>query len=121
MFFFVRNRAGTLHSFLNVYRALLTDLNVYLIGFIALNVYLAGLIQYIFSHFFLYAMFFVVNVGNIVLRRHCWFIASCLLLVCSLISYLHVVVVLVCLLVLLQFARFGLCNSDWNCPSVVPH
>jgi hypothetical protein len=35
-----------------------------------------------------------------------------------LISYLVVVVVIVCLLVLLQFARLGLCNRDWNC--VIP-
>jgi hypothetical protein len=31
-----------------------------------------------------------------------------------LISYLHVVVVLVCLFVLLQFGRLGFWNRDWN-------
>jgi hypothetical protein len=105
-----------LHFFLNVYRAFLTDLNVYLTGLATLNVYLAGLLQYIFFHFFiLYAMFSAVNLGNIVLQRHCWFTGSCLLLASPLISYLPVVVVLVCLFVLLQFARLGFCNRDWNC------
>jgi hypothetical protein len=69
MFFFVRNRPDTLHSFLNVYREVLKDLNVYLTVFTTLNVYLAGLLQYIFFPFFLlYAMFFAVNVGTIVLQ-----------------------------------------------------
>jgi hypothetical protein len=35
-----------------------------------------------------------------------------------LISYLHVVVVLACLFVLLQFGRLGFCNRDWN--NIVP-
>jgi hypothetical protein len=66
-------------------------------------------------------MFSAVNMGNIVLQRHYWFSGSCLLLACSLVSCLPVVVVLVFLLVLLQFARLGFCNRDWNWPSVVPH
>jgi hypothetical protein len=104
-----------LHFFLNVYRSFLTDLNVYLTGLAALNVYLAGLLQYIFFRFLiLYAMFSVVNLGNIVLQRHCWFTGSCLLLASRLISYLLVLVVLVCLFILLQFARLGFCNRDWN-------
>jgi hypothetical protein len=42
------------------------------------------------------------------LQRHCWFTAY------PLISYFPIVVVLVCLFVLLQFARLGFCNRDWN-------
>jgi hypothetical protein len=105
-----------LHFFLNVYRAFLTDLNVYLTGLATLNVYLEGLLQYIFFRFFiLFAMFSVVNLGNIVLQWHCWFIGSCLLLASPLISYLLVVVVVVvCLFVLLHFAHLGFCNRDWN-------
>jgi hypothetical protein len=41
-------------------------------------------------------MFSTVNLGNIVLQRHCWFTGSCLVLASSLISYFPVVVVLVC-------------------------
>jgi hypothetical protein len=48
-------------------------------------------------------------------QRHCWFTGSCLFFASPLISYLHVVVVLACLFVFLQFARLGFCNSDWNC------
>ena len=115
----VRKRPATLHSFLNVYRAFLTDLNVYLIGFATLNVYLAGFLQYILSwFFFLYAMFSTINLGNIVLQWQCWFTGSCFFFASPLISYLHVVVVLACLFVLLQFACLGFCNCDWNC--VIP-
>jgi hypothetical protein len=60
-------------------------------------------------------MFSAVNLGNILLRRHCWFTGSCLLLASPLISYFLVVVVLVFLFVLLQFAHLGFCNRDWNC------
>jgi hypothetical protein len=40
------------HSFLNVYRAVLTDLNIYLNDMTDLNVYLTGLLQYIFLRYF---------------------------------------------------------------------
>jgi hypothetical protein len=100
-----------LHFFLNVYRAFLTDLNVYLTCLEALNVYLGGLLQYIFFCFFiLYAMFCAINLSNIVLQRHCCFTGPCLLLASPLISYFLVVVVLVFLFVLLQFAHLGFCN-----------
>jgi hypothetical protein len=36
----------------------------------------------------------------------------------ALISYLHVLVVLACMFVLLQFARLGFCSRDWK--SLVP-
>jgi EamA domain-containing membrane protein RarD len=51
----------------------LVDLNVYLTGLTALNVHLTGMLQYIFLSFF-YAVFFVVNMANIVLQQHYWFI-----------------------------------------------
>jgi hypothetical protein len=84
-----------------------------------LNVYLAGLLQYIlFRFFYLYAMFSAVNLGNIMLQRHCWFTGSCLLFSSPLIYYFHVIFFLVCLFVLLQFARLGFCKRNWNC--VIP-
>jgi hypothetical protein len=67
---------------------------------------------------YLYAMFSAVNLGNIVLQQHCWFTGPFFLFASPLMSYLAVVVVLVCLFVLLQFARLGFCNRNWNC--VIP-
>jgi hypothetical protein len=63
-------------------------------------------------------MFFAVNLGNIMLQRHCWFTGSCFLFASPLIYYLFVIVFIVFLFVLLQFARLGFCKRDWNC--VIP-
>jgi hypothetical protein len=110
MFFFVRKRPATLHSFLNVYRAVLTDLNVYLTGFTTLNVYLAGLLQYIFFHFF-----FICNVlcsqcgqycSSTTLLVHWFMLASCMftdfLFACCCCSCFPVGLVAVCTLGVLQ-------------------
>ena len=64
-----------------------------------LNGYLTGLLQDIFF---------------MALLVHWSMLVFCM----ALISYLHVVVVLACLFVLLQFARLGFCNRDWN--NIVP-
>jgi hypothetical protein len=48
-------------------------------------------------------------------QRHCWFTGSCLFFASPLIFYLHVVIVLACMFVLLQFACMGFCNYNWNC------
>jgi hypothetical protein len=63
-------------------------------------------------------MFSAVNLGNIVLQQYCWFTGPFLLFASPLMSYLAVVVVLVCLFVLLQFSRLGFFNRNWNC--VIP-
>jgi hypothetical protein len=64
--------------------------------------------------FILFAMCSAVNLGNIVLQRHCWFTGSCFLLASPLIFYFPVVFVVVCMFVLLQFAGLGFCNRDWK-------
>jgi hypothetical protein len=60
-------------------------------------------------------MFSAVNLDNIMLQRHCWFTDSCLLFTSPLIYYLPVIVFIVSMFVLLQFARLGFCKRDWNC------
>jgi hypothetical protein len=77
---------STLHFFLNVYIAqgpwmVVTALHVYLTSLTALNVYLIGMLQYIFLLFF-YTMFSVVNMGDIVLHRHCFHLVHWLMLSC---------------------------------------
>jgi hypothetical protein len=85
----------------------LTDLNAYLTGLVVLNGYLTGLLQDIFFCFLnLYA-------PTALLVQ--W---SMLVFCMTLISYLHVVVVLACLFVLLQFAHLGFYNRAWN--NIVP-
>jgi hypothetical protein len=72
-----------------------------------LNGHLTGLLQDIFFHFLnLYAP------GALLVH---W---SMLAFFMALISYLHVLVVLTCMFVLLQFARLGFCSRDWK--SLVP-
>jgi hypothetical protein len=72
-----------------------------------LNGYLTGLLQDIFFHFLnLYA--------PAALLVH-WSMLSFFM---ALISYLHVLVVLACMFMLLQFARLGFCSHNWK--SLIP-
>jgi hypothetical protein len=72
-----------------------------------LNGYLTCLLQDIF---FLFLNLYALGALLVHLSMLSFFMA--------LISYLHVLIVLACLLMLLQFARLGFCSHDWK--SLVP-